>query len=104
VLHFPLYYRGCCCLTKGTNTHFQSALKVVAGVLLLPHLPLSVARCSVETKEVRLRPKTDSNDLNTKLKSALKFLAKVGKRVWVQAVSDSQAALCGGALSVDVYV
>jgi len=34
---------------------------------------------NVETKEVRLRPKTDSNDLNTKLKSALKFLAKGNK-------------------------
>ncbi|GFH23695.1 uncharacterized protein HaLaN_21349, partial [Haematococcus lacustris] len=30
----------------------------------------------VETKEVQLRPKTDSNDLATKMKSAIKFLEK----------------------------
>ncbi|KAJ9529667.1 hypothetical protein QJQ45_014405 [Haematococcus lacustris] len=34
----------------------------------------------VETKEVQLRPKTDSNDLATKMKSAIKFLEK-GKKV-----------------------
>eukprot|EP00197_Chlamydomonas_leiostraca_P008886 CAMPEP_0202868492 /NCGR_PEP_ID=MMETSP1391-20130828/10908_1 /ASSEMBLY_ACC=CAM_ASM_000867 /TAXON_ID=1034604 /ORGANISM="Chlamydomonas leiostraca, Strain SAG 11-49" /LENGTH=360 /DNA_ID=CAMNT_0049548671 /DNA_START=99 /DNA_END=1177 /DNA_ORIENTATION=+ len=34
---------------------------------------------TVETKEVRLRPSTDSNDRNTKLKSALKFLQKGNK-------------------------
>ncbi|GFH28844.1 uncharacterized protein HaLaN_27399 [Haematococcus lacustris] len=36
--------------------------------------------CRVETKEVQLRPKTDSNDLATKMKSAIKFLEK-GKKV-----------------------
>jgi len=35
-----------------------------------------VRAVTVETKEVRLRPGTDSNDLNTKLKSASKFLQK----------------------------
>ncbi|GFH26782.1 uncharacterized protein HaLaN_24989, partial [Haematococcus lacustris] len=34
----------------------------------------------VETKEVQLRPKTDSNDLATKMKNAIKFLEK-GKKV-----------------------
>jgi hypothetical protein len=53
---------------------------------------LVLRRRSVETKEVRLRPGTDSNDLATKLKSAIKFLDKVreymsaigseGLRVW----------------------
>ena len=49
--------------------------------------------CSQETKEIRLRPKTDANDLNTKLRSAEKFLEKVRARLWGQG-AQGMGTLC----------
>jgi hypothetical protein len=40
------------------------------------------ASTQTETKEIRMRPATDVHDFNVKVKSAQKFIEKVGLGVW----------------------
>lgn len=40
-------------------------------------MPVAAVQCSVELKEVRMRPVTEEHDYKVKLKSAAGFLLKV---------------------------
>jgi len=51
----------------------------VEHALPCPALPGLWCACSVETKEVRLRPVTEAHDYEVKVKSAKAFLAKGSK-------------------------